>query len=80
MKKPEKFRQAINRQLTVMAIGVLISAFALPALLTGDLSELFVVHSHKLRNIPPIVFLLLGLSLIILSLINILKLRRKGKV
>jgi hypothetical protein len=79
MKKNKKNIKAINRQLLVLGIGIILSLFALPALLSGNLSELVKVHSGRLRSIPVILFLILGLTLIILSLINIFKIKIKNK-
>jgi len=79
MKKSKKYTSSINRQLTVFAIGIICIVITLPTIIKGNFDELFRMHPGKLRNMPLVLFLILGLVLIMIASINLIKTVRRNK-
>ena len=79
MKKSRKVKTAINNQITVLFIGIFLTAFIIPVLIKGNYYDLFRTHAGKLRNTPIIGFIIVGLVLVIASSINLIKIHRKNK-
>lgn len=73
MTKSKKYTSALNKQLTALAIGIICILFALPAILSGNFHDLIDIHPGRLRSLPLLAFLLLGLVLIIFSTVNIIR-------
>jgi len=82
MKKNKKHRTELNRQLILLAMGIICLVLPMPAIIRGNFAELLKVHPGKLRNMPLLVFLIAGLAFIAFSSINMIRMirdRRKGK-